>query len=103
METVIKAKGELHGFMTEVVCRQEDGHLVIRVDGQESEYYQELFDNHMLNIPPIGGNYYPPMGGWLAAFSILQNAFFDLGERVKMDVEGDIGTIPFDPDPDIVY
>jgi hypothetical protein len=90
--TKIKAVGERHGSELEIEAFQEDGSIIIEVNGDHDEYHQDIFNALMDEAPALGGTYYPPAGSMLCALSVLRYTFFD--ETPDIEVEGDIGTIP---------
>lgn len=99
----IIAKGKILGFERVITCTLVDGYPVIEVDGEYDEDIQSIFFDALLkNPPPIGGTYYPPADSMLAAYSVLQSKFFDMGSPVEIEVEGDIGEIPT-PEDDVIY
>lgn len=95
------AKGKYMGVEKQVEVILEDDLPIIELDGEYDELVQNKFNELLKETPALGGTYYPPENSLLAAYSVLESIFFDLGSRPEMMVEGDIGTIPCEPD--IVY
>lgn len=95
----IRARGTLLGIKYDVECTLDQGSLVITVDGREDEGLQTRFEALLEDAPPLGGTYYPPPDSLLAAYSVLQSAFFDATPALR--VEGDIGEIPTYDDIDV--
>lgn len=100
----IVATGLLVGRMTEVECHLEDGQPVFTIDGDVVDSFDDTMQKLLENPPPFGGTYFPPSDSLLAALSVLKSRLFDQGSDVKIEVDGDIGTIPiYDEVPDAIY
>lgn len=97
----VKAIGKRNGIEMDVEVFMEDGSLLISIDGDYDETFQEEFNELLKNVQPIGGTYYPQPNTLLAAYSVLQLSFFD--NIVDVEVIGDIGKIPTYESEDIVY
>jgi hypothetical protein len=93
----INAKGKINGLEVNAEVILEDGHPVIEIDGEYDEVVQARFNEMMNAAPSMGGTYYPQPNTLLAAFSVLQSAFFDESDPVVIEVVGDIGEIPYNP------
>jgi hypothetical protein len=101
---IITARGKYIGIDRLVKCFEISGLLVIEVDGERRKDIQARFNQLVADAPTLGGTYYPPPGSMLAAYSVLESAFFDMGSPVRIRVEGDIGEIPtYDDIEGIVY
>jgi len=93
----IIAVGIYNGVTTrlEVIMKQDKATIVIKDEDEEIiKRVQKRFDEKLINIPPIGGTYYPASNSLLGAYSVLQSSFFD-SKPTQLTVIGNIGTIPF--------
>jgi len=99
----IIAKGKYLGVERQVECFLKDGLLTIEIDGEFNQEAQNDFIIKLKKCPAIGGTYYPPENSLLAAYSVLENTFFDEGSAVEIKTEGNIGKIPIYDGDDIVY
>ena len=99
----IIAKGLYLGRECIVECFQVEGSLTIEIDGEFNQEVQNDFNAKLKNCPALGGTYYPPENSLLAAYSVLENTFFDEGSAVEIKTEGNIGKIPIYDGDDIVY
>jgi hypothetical protein len=99
----IIAKGLYLGRECIVECFLEDGFPIIELDGEYDEQVQNRFNELLKEAPALGGTYYPPENSLLAAYSVLENTFFDEGSAVEIKTEGNIGKIPIYDGDDIVY
>jgi hypothetical protein len=98
----IIAKGLYLGRERIVECFLEDGFPIIELDGEYDEAVQSNFNQLLKKAPALGGTYYPPENSLLAAYSVLENTFFD-DSPIEIKTEGDIGKIPTYDVDDIVY
>ncbi|MDS1029159.1 hypothetical protein RDV78_01400 [Bacillota bacterium LX-D] len=98
----IIAKGKYLGVERQVECFLKDGLLTIEIDGEFNQEAQNDFITKLKKCPAIGGTYYPPENSLLAAYSVLENTFFD-DSPIEIKTEGDIGKIPTYDVDDIVY
>lgn len=96
MENKIIAEGKVNGIRRHVECFIEDGSLIIEVDYDFDEKEQERFNELLKNPPALGGTYYPSSNSLLAAYSVLQFNYFDLGSTVDIKVIGEIPEIPYE-------
>jgi hypothetical protein len=92
----ITAKGKYLGGKIMVECFPEHGSIVIELDGQYDKLIQDRFNKFLKTAPAMGGTYLPPEDSMLAAYSVLEGVFFDDGSQVELEVEGDIGIIPYE-------
>lgn len=101
---IIFAKGIYLGQDCTIKCYLLNGSPVIELDGEFNQDAQNDFEEKLKHAPSIGGTYHPDSNSLLAAYSVLDDTFFDIDSNVQMDVIGDIGTIPIAEDiEDIVY
>lgn len=98
----IIAKGKYLGVERQVECFLKDGFPIIEVDGEFNQEAQNDFIIKLKKCPALGGTYYPPENSLLAAYSVLENTFFD-DSPIEIKTEGDIGKIPTYDVDDIVY
>lgn len=90
--TKITAEGIRSGLPVLVEVYKMDGSPVQnKVDGEHSEEFNDLIQDP----PAMAGTYYPDPGSMLAALAVLQGDYFD--EDPEIEVDGDIGTIPYVP------
>ncbi len=99
----ITAKGKLLGRETIAEAILIDGSIQIKLNGEFIEEVQNHFNQLLNSAPVMGGTYYPPKNSMLAAYSVLESAFFDSDSPVELKVEGDIGKIPTYNIKGIVY
>lgn len=99
----IIAKGKYHGVERQAECFIEDGLPIIELDGEYDEQVQSTFNQLLKVAPAMGGTYHPPENSLLAAYSVLESAFFDDGSPVQLEADGDIGKIPIYDVDDVVY
>jgi len=90
----IEATGIYFGNQISVKAFEEDGSVMLLVDGLESESIQADFRSKMINAPPIGGTFYPEPDTMLAAYTVLEQSFFE--KVISLTVTGKLGVIPFD-------
>lgn len=91
----ITATGKWHGMKFTIIASDEDGELKLtEVDGNQYSLIDDHYDDCAEMMTPLGGTYYPEADSMLGAYTILTNDFFD--ELISIDVEGDIGTIPYE-------
>ena len=90
----VTARGKYFGITITVDAFIDGGTLVILVDDEENPEIQNDFNEMIKRQPPMGGTYYPEEDSLLAAFNVLSNVFFDKLESIN--VEGDIGEIPYE-------
>ncbi|SHI40915.1 hypothetical protein [Lutispora thermophila] len=98
----IIAKGKYLGVERQVECFLKDGLLIVEIDGEFNQEAQNDFIIKLKKCPALGGTYYPPENSLLAAYSVLENTFFD-DSPIEIKTEGDIGKIPTYDVDDIVY
>ncbi len=98
----IIAKGKYLGVERQVECFLKDGLLIVEIDGEFNQEAQNDFIIKLKKYPALGGTYYPPENSLLAAYSVLENTFFD-DSPIEIKTEGDIGKIPTYDVDDIVY
>lgn len=97
----IVADGFRDGVERHVEVFMEDGTPVIEVDYRRIPGEQSRFGLMLEKPSALAGVYYPEPNTLLAAWSILQNDYFDsfvICERI-----GDIGEIPQPAGKDAVY
>lgn len=73
----IIAKGKYLGVERQVECFLKDGLLIVEIDGEFNQEAQNDFIIKLKKCPALGGTYYPPENSLLAAYSVLENTFFD--------------------------
>lgn len=98
----IIAKGKYLGVERQVECFLKDGLLIVEIDGEFNQEAQNDIIIKLKKCPALGGTYYPPENSLLAAYSVLENTFFD-DSPIEIKTEGDIGKIPTYDVDDIVY
>ncbi len=98
----IIAKGKYLGIERQVECFLKDGLLIVEIDGEFNQEAQNDFIIKLKKCPALGGTYYPPENSLLAAYSVLENTFFD-DSPIEIKTEGDIGKIPTYDIDNIVY
>lgn len=86
----IIAKGKVNNEMMTIIC--ED--MKFTFDGKTNEGFETLILDETDFLRPIGGTYYPKRNTMLAVKLVLEESFFN--ELIKIEVIGDIGTIPFE-------
>lgn len=99
----IIAKGMLSGRACVAEVVPEAGSLHIELNNEFIEQVQNHFNQLLESAPVMGGTFHPPKSSMLAAYSVLESAFFDAGASVELKVEGDIGKIPTYNIKGIVY
>lgn len=90
--TRIIATGEYLTDKITVEIIEEDGMLILTMNGNETQDLQKHFEECISKQPAMGGTYYPEPDSMLCAFNVLQNTFFD--STPEITIEGDIGEIP---------
>ncbi|MDD2212449.1 MAG: hypothetical protein PHV56_05710 [Clostridia bacterium] len=70
--------------------------MIVELNGEFDEAAQKYFNTLLITAPVMRGTYYPPVDSMLAAYSVLENTFFDDGSKIAIKAEGDIGTIPYE-------
>jgi len=85
----IIAKGKYLGVERQVECFLKDGLLIVEIDGEFNQEAQNDFIIKLKKCPALGGTYYPPENSLLAAYSVLENTFFD-DSPIEIKTEGDI-------------
>jgi hypothetical protein len=83
------ATGVLNGTEIELEVELINGKLIVN-----DPILQQDLDYHLENAEPIGGTYYPPKNTLLAAYSVLNSNFFDVGSNVNIEVIGELEKIP---------
>ena len=92
---ILRAKGKKYGKVISVVCKCQDGKKpIFCFNGKENKYCEQLVFKKLKERYPVGGTYYPEENETLNVYNVLENYFFDV--RVKVKVEGDMPTLPYE-------
>ena len=98
----ITINGIKYGNKVEVVCEELSNRLMLMFNGKKDTILEYEFRQLMLSGTCSMGNYYPTDDSILSAYIVLMTGFFDKEPNTAI-IEGDIGEIPTEESPDIVY
>ncbi len=88
----VLASGIYLGNRISVEAFKQDGAITLLVDGVQQKEIQADFEQRLNHAPAMGGTFYPEPDTLLAAFSVLEQSFFDKLHSIR--VEGELEEIP---------
>lgn len=89
MSKIIAKYGE-----RKITVEENDGKITVCVDGCESPWWKLILDELCNHLDPVGGTFYPQKETMLGYYFALRDGY--LGDELKLEVEDDIGTIPYE-------
>jgi hypothetical protein len=95
--STIKAEGKFQGNDLSVICVKEDEELFFLFNRSVDKGHESVFKNILKERHSIAGTFFPEEESMLNVLNVIQYHFFD-EKPSSVEVEGDIGEIPFEPD-----
>ena len=99
MAAWIKATGTFENNTLTVVCVQDGKDLIFLFDNHFDSVKEKRIKEEMKKRHPIAGSFSPEEHSMLNIKNVLEFYFFD--ELISLEVEGDIGELPYEED--VVY
>lgn len=100
MDSVI-ATGNYRGDVITVIVSKENDQFSITFNGLKDQILQDRVEMIIEKLKPIGGTYHMTKNDLLGWYCALNEKFFD--KLIHIIVEGEMESIPFDDDPNIIY
>lgn len=94
--STIKAEGKFHGNKLSVICLKEDEELFFLFNSGIDEGLESVFRNILKDRHSIAGTFFPEEESMLNVLNVIRYHFFD-DKPSSVEVEGDIGEIPHEP------
>ena len=98
--SMIKAEGKFQGNDLSVICLKEDEELFFLFNESMDKGHESIFRGILKERHPIAGTFFPEEESMLNVLNVLQYYFFD-SKPSSVEVEGDIGEIPYEPN--VIY
>lgn len=94
--SMIKAEGKFHGNDLSIICMKEDEELFFLFNRSVDKGLESVFRKIMKERHPIAGTFCPEEESMLNVLNVIRYHFFDETPS-SVEVEGDIGEIPYEP------
>lgn len=100
MDSVI-ATGKIGDDIVTVIVSKENEKFSITFNGEQDVLLEDILKKSISIAPLIDGYYIPTNDMLLGFYNTLNTVWFD--KLIHIIVEGEMETIPYDDDPNIIY